>query len=81
MAKEVLPGGDEINGMFIPGGTSIGYCAFSIFRDRKIWGEDADVFRPERFLEGEPEKRGIWSRHCSWFLGRGSGSVWGRMWR
>jgi cytochrome P450 len=57
MTKEVPPGGDEINGMFIPGGTFIGYCAFGIFRDRKIWGEDADVFRPERLLEGEREKR------------------------
>ena len=56
MAKEVPPGGDEIHGIFVSGGTSIGYCAFGIFRDKKIWGEDVDVFRPERFLEGEPEK-------------------------
>jgi cytochrome P450 len=45
-----------INGMFVPGRTSIGYCAIGIFRDRKTWGEDTDVFRPERFLEGELEK-------------------------
>jgi cytochrome P450 len=56
MSKEVPAGGDEINGLFIPGGTQIGYCAFGIFRDRKIWGEDADSFRPERFLDGSPEK-------------------------
>ena len=56
MSKEVPPGGDEINGLFVPGGTSIGYCAFGVFRDKKTWGEDAGTFRPERFLEGEPEK-------------------------
>lgn len=53
MAKEVPPSGDTINGMFIPGGTSIGYCAFGIFRDKKVWGDDADCFRPERWIEGD----------------------------
>jgi cytochrome P450 len=56
MAKEVPPAGDVVNGLFVPGGTSIGYCAFGIFRDKKIWGEDADVFRPERWLDSEVEK-------------------------
>ncbi|KAL5331052.1 hypothetical protein ACEPPN_000581 [Leptodophora sp. 'Broadleaf-Isolate-01'] len=56
MAKEVPPAGDVINGMFIPGGTSIGYDAFGIFRNKEIFGEDADTFRPERWLEGPPEK-------------------------
>ena len=55
MAKEVPPEGDVINGKFIPGGTSIGYCGFGIFRSKKIWGEDANTFRPERWLEGSPE--------------------------
>ncbi|KAH9212789.1 pisatin demethylase [Leptodontidium sp. 2 PMI_412] len=53
MAKKVPPEGDTINGMYVPGGTSIGYGGFSILRNKKIWGEDADVFRPERWLEGE----------------------------
>ncbi|MAD83941.1 MAG: hypothetical protein CL912_13345 [Deltaproteobacteria bacterium] len=56
MAKEVPPAGDVINGMFIPGGTSIGYDAFGIFRDKEIFGEDADVFRPERWLKDSAEK-------------------------
>lgn len=56
MAKEVPAESDIINGLFIPGGTSIGYCAFGMFRDKKIWGEDADVFRPERWLEGSPAR-------------------------
>jgi cytochrome P450 len=53
MAKKVPPGGDTINGMFVPGGTQIGYGAWGIFRNKKIWGDDADAFLPERWLEGE----------------------------
>ena len=56
MAKEVPPQGDVVNGLFVPGGTSIGYCAFGIFRNKEIFGEDADVFRPERWLDSSPEK-------------------------
>jgi cytochrome P450 len=56
MAKEVPPSGDVVSGLFVPGGTSIGYCAFGIFRDKKIWGEDVDVFRPERWLDSSAEK-------------------------
>lgn len=55
MAKEVPPGGDVIDGKFIPGGTSIGYCGFGIFRNKEIWGDDANTFRPERWLEGTTE--------------------------
>jgi cytochrome P450 len=56
MAKKVPPEGDTINGLFVPGGTHIGYGAFAIFRSKKLWGEDADVFRPERWLEGDKDK-------------------------
>jgi cytochrome P450 len=35
MAKRVPPEGDTINGMFVPGGTQIGYGAWGIFGIRK----------------------------------------------
>lgn len=50
MSKAVPPEGDIINGQFVPGGTKIGYGAYGIFRDKKIWGQDADIFRPERWI-------------------------------
>lgn len=56
MSKDVPPAGDTFKGTFIPGGTRIGYCAWGIFRDKEIWGDDADEFRPERWLEASPEK-------------------------
>jgi cytochrome P450 len=49
-SKEVPKGGDVINGVFIPGGTHIGCAFWGIFRSREIWGEDANEFRPERWL-------------------------------
>jgi cytochrome P450 len=56
MTKDVPKGGDTINSLFIPGGIKIGYCAWGLFRDKKIWGDDSQVFRPERWLEGPHEK-------------------------
>lgn len=39
------------DGTFIPRGTAVLYDIYSMGRDRAIWGEDAEVFRPERWLE------------------------------
>ncbi|PSS03410.1 cytochrome P450 [Coniella lustricola] len=36
--------------LFIPGGTIIGCSAWVIHRNKQVFGEDADVFRPERWL-------------------------------
>lgn len=56
MSKQVPPQGDTWKGQFIPGGTKVGYCAWGIFRREDIWGSDAGEFRPERWLESDPEK-------------------------
>jgi hypothetical protein len=58
VVKEVPSPGDAVNGLSVPGETSIGYCnlTFGIFKDKKIWGENADISR----LEGgstSPRKR------------------------
>jgi cytochrome P450 len=45
---------------FIPGGTMIGYSAWSMHRNNKaLYGEDAEVFRPERWFVDEniPEQK------------------------
>jgi cytochrome P450 len=54
--KLVPPGGDVINGHFVPAGTKVGTAVFGMMRNKKIFGEDADVFRPERWLDASPEK-------------------------
>lgn len=55
MLKEVPPGGDTLNGYFVPPKTKVGYCGFGLFLDPKLWGDDSRIFRPERWLEGSPE--------------------------
>lgn len=56
--KQVPPSGDTINGYFIPGGTQIGQGFYAVGRSKAVWGPDADVFRPERWIGvGEEEGR------------------------
>jgi cytochrome P450 len=56
MSKEVPAGGDTVNGLFIQGGTKIGVCVWGVVRNKRIWGEDSCVFRPERWIEAPDEK-------------------------
>ncbi|KAI0851282.1 cytochrome P450 [Daldinia vernicosa] len=58
LSKEVPPEGDTIDGKFIPGGTRIGHNNFAMHRSTAIFGRDAHVFRPERWLDIDAEK------HC-----------------
>ncbi|OJD37098.1 cytochrome p450 [Diplodia corticola] len=57
LAKEVPPQGEVINGMFVPGGTKIGHSIYAAERSEKVFGKDADAFRPERWLEEPDEKK------------------------
>ncbi|CAL1262532.1 unnamed protein product [Larinioides sclopetarius] len=41
----------ELNGYVIPKGTTIMANLWAVLHNPKYWGRDADVFRPERFLE------------------------------
>ncbi|XRM40663.1 hypothetical protein ABZX51_003975 [Aspergillus tubingensis] len=45
------PGGMTVAGHAIPAGTAVGISPRAQNRDRAVWGEDADCFRPERWLE------------------------------
>lgn len=56
MSKEVPPGGDTIDGVFIPEGTKIGYGMYGIFHNKKMWGDDPAVYRPERWFDKDEEK-------------------------
>lgn len=56
MAKQAPPQGDTFKGQYIPGGTRVGYCAWGIFRDTEIYGEDAGEFRPERWIDDTEDK-------------------------
>jgi cytochrome P450 len=50
------PQGADICGKHIPGGTVVGCSAWIIHRRPEIYGEDADYYRPERWLEADKGK-------------------------
>lgn len=52
--KKVPPGGDRVTiegkQYYFPGGTDISYNAWGVHHDKAMFGADADLFRPERWL-------------------------------
>ncbi|GKZ18421.1 hypothetical protein AbraCBS73388_000991 [Aspergillus brasiliensis] len=55
LERYVPPPGAEICGHRLPGGTNVSISAPVIHQLQDIYGEDADSFRPERWLEASPE--------------------------
>lgn len=52
-ARIVPKGGKIIDGSYVPEGTDVTSHAYVVQRDRDLYGADAEVFRPERWLESE----------------------------
>lgn len=55
--KIVPPQGETVQGVFIPGGTLIASNTPAILRDTHVFGPDAALFRPERWLEVDQAKK------------------------
>ena len=45
--------GINLCGYSLPGGTNVGISAHMIHRNPAIYGNDADKFRPERWIDGD----------------------------
>jgi cytochrome P450 len=56
VSKSVPASGDTYKGVYLPPGTKIGNCIWGVMRDKSVWGENADEFRPERWLESKGDK-------------------------
>lgn len=54
--KTVPPEGDIIDGKFIPGGTQIGTSPFGVYQSKRIFGDDASLFSPDRWLDADEKK-------------------------
>lgn len=57
LERIVPPQGADIAGHFVPGGTIVGCSAWVIHRNKDIFGDDVDVFRPERWLVDEKQDK------------------------
>ncbi|KAM5532170.1 hypothetical protein V8D89_014195 [Ganoderma adspersum] len=51
LPRLVPEGGLTVCGRFFPEGTVLSVPTYTIHRDREVWGEDVDAFRPERWFE------------------------------
>lgn len=69
--KVVPPQGDVVDGIFLPGGTTIGQNLFPTMRSREHWGNDADIFRPERFMDANAQTRASMERLVEMVFGYG----------
>ncbi|KAF1930890.1 pisatin demethylase [Didymella exigua CBS 183.55] len=70
MTRVVGPQGLQIAGQFFPPGTEVGVNAWVIHNNKSIFGADAHVFRPERWLTPNKEERAVLDRN---FLTFGNG--------
>ena len=53
LERVVPPQGANIAGTFVPGGTKVGCNSWVVHRCERMFGEDAEQFRPERWLESK----------------------------
>ncbi|KAG6377465.1 cytochrome P450 [Boletus reticuloceps] len=51
LPRVVPEGGLTIDGVHFPQGAVLSVPTYTIHRDKKAWGDDVDVFRPERWFE------------------------------
>ncbi|EXJ78777.1 hypothetical protein A1O1_09179 [Capronia coronata CBS 617.96] len=77
ITRKVPPGGAEINGVKLPAGTAVAVNGWVLHRNQNVFGQDADVYRPERWLEGDKEKIKMMDR-CMFQFGGGSHVCIGR---
>ncbi|KAJ6255970.1 LOW QUALITY PROTEIN: Cytochrome P450 monooxygenase [Drechslerella dactyloides] len=63
LLERLVPnGGATISGQFLPAGTIVGCNPWVVHRDTRVYGADADEFRPERWLEATDEQRAAMER-------------------
>lgn len=72
MPRVVDPPGLHLYGKFAPAGTEMTCNPYTTGRSRELYGEDAEEFRPERWIENA-DKLAEWER-LSFVFGAGSRS-------
>ncbi|KAF6828543.1 cytochrome p450 pisatin [Colletotrichum musicola] len=76
--ERVVPeGGAIIAGRFFPEGSVVGVNSWVQHRNKTLFGEDADLFRPERWLTADEERLSVMNRNWMPF-GLGSRTCLGK---
>ncbi|KEZ40095.1 hypothetical protein SAPIO_CDS9109 [Scedosporium apiospermum] len=57
ITRVVPPEGAELDGISLEGGTVVAVNGWVLHRDKATFGQDADVYRPERWLQDEETAR------------------------
>ena len=55
LERFVPEGGATICGQYLPAGTNVSMSAPVIHTNTDVWGNDADQFRPERWIDADAE--------------------------
>ncbi|KAF6800372.1 cytochrome p450 [Colletotrichum sojae] len=71
LMKQVGSEGDSYEGTFLPPGTRVGHDTWSATHDRQLFGGDADMFRPERWLEADVPAIREWKKRTELVFGAG----------
>ncbi|KAK4945493.1 hypothetical protein LTR10_015389 [Elasticomyces elasticus] len=77
ITRMVPAGGTDVNGTWLPGGTQVALDAWVLQRDKDIFGGDADLFNPERWLGNDEDRVKLMDR-CMFQFGGGSHLCIGR---
>ncbi|KAK5275629.1 hypothetical protein LTR40_012736, partial [Exophiala xenobiotica] len=72
------PDGATVNGVFIPPGTEVGIATYAMGHRRDFYGPDADTFRPERWIDNDPETIKGYGRINELVFGAGRSSCLGK---
>ncbi|CZR63115.1 uncharacterized protein PAC_13012 [Phialocephala subalpina] len=68
--REVPESGMTICGQFVPGGTTVSVYTDAAHRQKEIFGNDVDVFKPERWLESEEKTNRMNATMLSFGIGK-----------
>lgn len=78
-ARSPPKGGIKLGGVFTPEGTEVGIAGHSLLHRKDVFGEDADTFWPERWLQaGDPERLRVMEKAQELVSGAGRSSCLGK---
>ncbi|KAK1851996.1 cytochrome p450 [Colletotrichum chrysophilum] len=71
LMKQVGSEGDVHEGTFLPPGTRVAHDTWSVTHDTQLFGEDAHIFRPQRWLEADAVTVKEWKKRTELVFGAG----------